>query len=1231
MVDRFNSKQGEVFMVQATDLILVDGSSFLYRAYFAAKAGLSTKSGFPTGATYIITRMLRNLVHDYANHKILMTFDAHGPSFRNQLYPEYKSNRPPMPEDLAVQVPVIHHIVAAMGFPIIAMPGVEADDVLGSYAKAASEQGLKVLICTGDKDLAQLVNEHISLKDTMKDITYTREEVINKYGVPPELIIDYLALKGDASDNIPGMKGVGDVTALCLLQNIGGVYTIKDNLDKVLNLEFRGKGTFGKRFTEQWPMIEISYKLATIKCDVPLPFAIQDIQVPQENNDTLIALFESLEFHRFASEQRAKKASFSALLSDVHGRNSEGDTLQKPQIVGLQLTPLVFEVPKGQDVGEVANPLESLPKGTTQSASTSDVASENKSKLDATSNLVADSASVSQLATDSAPVSQVTTNTNVNSESTVVSESSVFTEVSSDNSIGKSADSCGNGAEAASTHIDNACVASNSSCAFTEREKLETSVGTINSTQQKPVQADSSAEKASAGANNGLLDMQNSLLFQIESATEPDIMEKIRTSHSTKTSPNMRTSSEVKTEQTIGNEASNTGSTSSNATVDGATSNNATVDVATNNAPTNIILSGNEEQVESLASNISQEALLAVLKSHTPNENVARFIDTFHVVLTSEQLQSLVSKLKECESFAFSTASTSSQPAMSDLVGLSISLGEAESYYIPLQHCYVNQPEQLGMAETFAALQEFFSSSKIIKIAHDLKQHRLKLYFAGLSMSGPMLDTMVITHLTDPSQTTDLDNLASRYNRYNSLRYDESFSQDYWAASINQEISKAMKKECERALMPWRLLPVVMKELKDSYQDRADALLQFEMQILDVLYEMERTGTLVDAQELDNLTVTFNNELKNLQDQIYDEAGEQFKITSPRILGNILFEKMKIPYPKKTNKVDVKGHRTYSTSEEILSEVSNYKIVQLVQQYRALSKLITTYSEKLPELISKKTGRIHTNFNLAGTITGRLSSSEPNLQNIPARTTDGRMIRDAFIAQKGYTIVSADYSQIELRIIAHLSKDPNLKQAFLSQQDVHRVTASEVLGKPLDEVTDLERAHAKSTNYGLMYGMSFMGLARQTGMSNAAAKDYIAKYFTKYPSIKDFMEQIRRYATKYGYITSLDGRKIYINNIKSSGMPYRQACRAAINAPMQSGAADIIKHAMLDISKYIKTLEPSTVNMMLQVHDELVFEVKDTVLDEFCKKVKELMTNAYTLDVPLVVDVGCGRTWGLAH
>lgn len=1196
MVDKFNSKQGEVFMVQATDLILVDGSSFLYRAYFAAKAGLSTKSGFPTGATYIITRMLRNLVHDYANHKIVMTFDAHGPSFRNQLYPEYKSNRPPMPEDLAVQVPVIHHIVAAMGFPIIAMPGVEADDVLGSYAKAASDLGLKVLICTGDKDLAQLVNEHISLKDTMKDITYTREEVINKYGVPPELIIDYLALKGDTSDNIPGMKGVGDVTALCLLQNIGGIYAIKDNLDKVLNLDFRGKGTFGKRFTEQWPMIELSYKLATIKCDVPLPFAIQDIHVPHENNDTLIALFESLEFHRFASEQRAKKASFSALLSDVHGRNSDGDTLQNPQIVGLQLLPLVFEVPKGQEVGEVANPIDNKQKVTTSTSSTS------------------------QLPPNSESVTNLETNATADTVSNVVSESLLSTEVQGGISQSAEASICAS-KTASVQQVNSANVSINTSCVSTENttsesvEMAESVIGTTNSTQQKLVQVEIDAEKSQTDEANGLLEQQNSLLFQIESATAPEIMEKIRISHITEKNDSSRSKAK-KAAQIRASEQSQSG-------------HGVAMEVGSESNINEI--SGTDAQTEKAIGNDSHEDLLAVLKSRTPNENIARFIDSFHVVLTSEQLQNLVSKLRTCESFAFSTTSTSSQPAMSDLVGLSISLGEAESYYIPLQHCYVDQPEQLGMAETFTALQEVFSSGKIIKIAHDLKQHRLKLYFAGLSMSGPMLDTMVITHLTDPSQTTDLDNLASRYNQYNSLRYDESFSQDYWAASINQDITKTMKKECERALMPWRLLPVVMKELKDSYQDRADELLQFEMQILDVLYEMERTGTLVDAKELGNLTVTFNNELKNLQDQIYDEAGEKFKITSPRILGNILFEKMEIPYPKKSNKVDVKGHRTYSTSEEILSEVSNYKIVQLVQQYRALSKLITTYSEKLPELISKKTGRIHTNFNLAGTITGRLSSSEPNLQNIPARTTDGRMIRDAFIAREGYTIVSADYSQIELRIIAHLSKDPNLKQAFLNQQDVHRVTASEVLGKPLDEVTDLERAHAKSTNYGLMYGMSFVGLARQTGMSKAAARDYIDKYFTKYPSIKDFMEQIRRYATKYGYITSLDGRKIYINNIKSSGMPYRQACRAAINAPMQSGAADIIKHAMLDISNYIKTLEPSTVNLMLQVHDELVFEVKDTVLDEFCTKVKELMTNAYTLDIPLVVDVGCGRTWGLAH
>lgn len=1275
-------------MAQATDLILVDGSSYLYRAYFAAKTGFSTKSGFPTGATFIITRMLRNLVHDYPNHKILMTFDAHGKCFRQDMYPEYKSNRPPMPEDLAVQIPTIHHIVAAMGFPVVSLPGVEADDVLGSYAKVASSQGLKVLICTGDKDLAQLVDDNVQLKDTMKDIVYNREEVIKKYGVPPEMIIDFLALKGDASDNIPGMKGVGDVTALYLLNNIGGVYTIKDNLDKVQELNFRGKGTFGKRFLEQWPMIELSYKLATIKCDVPLPIPIEEIQLPQENNEVLIALFEHLEFHRFASEQRAKKAAFDDLLANVHGKDAQGTKLQQPKIIGLKLAPLVFTIPKGENVteGEIADPNDRTQSSSSQDASVS-TAQSNTTAPAPTS--AATSAAPTRAVTTTAPTSTVTPTSPTTSaeltKSSVTSSSSSITNTASathtsntgsasnadTNTQAGTASTAGTGTvvSAISKWLTPSTAQATTSTA--DDETADTANADNAASSNEPNQSESSRLSARPALGDGVRDNgAGGLLELIENATDPDIMEKIRFARALdeEKKPKRKRKSKAQSAQATSATGSTTEATAATLTSSSAATINATLPdqaqvntaathtVATPNAPVSATPAANanlaapsdmperdefatdevlDEELEDaglIANNngVEHEELLAVLKNRKPNDNISLFESGFHLVTTDEQLNELIEHLSHCERFAFSTACNLSQPSMCELIGLSFTLSESESYYIPLRHSYVGAPSQLNVSETLAKLQPIFNSDKITKVAHDLKQHRLKLHFSGLEMSGPMLDSMILCHLLDSSQTIDLDNLADRYNHYNSLRYDASF--DYWVPCANIEVEKALRKECERSLMPYRLLNTALQELPENYAKlKGPELLQFEMQVLEVLYDMERIGALVDARTLKQISKEFKQELQDIKDQIYDEAGEAFRITSPRILGITLFEKMRIPYPKKTTKVDKNGHLSYSTSEEILTELTQYPIAGMILHYRTLSKLITTYSDKLPLLISPRTKRIHTNFNLAGTITGRLSSSDPNLQNIPTRTEDGNRIREAFIANPGYSIVSADYSQIELRIIAHLSQDSNLKQAFLNGQDIHKVTAAEVLGKPIDEVTEIERSHAKSTNYGLMYGMSFKGLAKQTGMDAADAKEYITNYFKKYPNIKEYMEKIKRYATKYGYVTSLTGRKVYIKGIKSTGLAYRQACRAAINAPMQSGAADIIKSAMVEVYAYIKTLEPGAVNLTLQEHDELVFEVKDTILDEFCKKIKEIMTTSYTIDVPLEVDIAVGKSWGKAH
>lgn len=1186
-------------MAQATDLILVDGSSYLYRAYYAAKKGLSTKAGFPTGATYIITRMLRNLVNDYANHKIVVTFDAKGGSFRNEIYKDYKATRPPMPEDLAVQVPVIYHIVVAMGFPLVVLPGVEADDVLGSYAKAADAQGLKVLICTGDKDLAQLVNDNILLKDTMKDITYNRDEVINKYGVPPELIIDMLALKGDTSDNIPGMTGVGDVTAKLLLTQIGGVYTIKNNLEKVKEVNFRGNKTFGDRYLKEWDNIELSYKLATIKCDVPLPFPIDAIQVPHENNDVLIALFERLEFFRFAAEQRAKKTAFTDLLTDLHGKDSQGTKLTQPQIVGVQLGQVEFKLPKGQEAEDIEDPNKA---GTAARDSAAQTSATAEALAGAVAAVTPAPAQVADAAAP-APAPAAAATTTAEPAAAAPAQAPLSGTAAT---VAKWLSPTGAAIDAAKAAEAKSEVAAESA-ASQPAAAAEPTPWVAGMGQGRPglKQRVASVEEAQG------------LLGQIEDATDPEVVKSIKQSASEAQAKKATKKRSTKASKAASESAAPVSETQVSKT-----------QVSTQSTQG----AGSGEAGDAGASGSSMEGIWAGLADQQPHDNVSKFINTFSLVQTDAELQALVAKLEQSERFAFSVTTDSTQPAKANFIGLSLSLGEAESYYIPLGHSYIGVPAQLPIASVLQALSPVFNSDKILKVAHDIKQHRLVLSFAGLEMSGPMLDTMVLCHLLKSTQTFYLHQLAERYNHYTSLIYDQSF--DYFAPSVVADFQVALKKECEKALMTYRLIDPALQELSERYptpKNKGTELLSFEMEVLEVLYHMERKGALLDAKILDKLNQDFKLKLSQLEDQIFNEAGESFRLTSPRVLGKMLFEKMGIPYPRRSNKVDMYGRKSYATNEEILSELTDYPIAKMILEHRSLSKLISTYTEKLASLVSQRTGRVHTNFNLAGTNTGRLSSSEPNLQNIPAHDADGRRIREAFVAPEGYSIVSADYSQIELRIIAHLSADQNLKQAFLNHQDIHTAAAAEVLGKPISEVTAEERSHAKRANYGLMYGMSFQGLAKQTGMDKGDAKEFITNYFKKYPSIKDYLDKVKRYATRYGYVTSLTGRKIFIKDIKSTGVAYRQAERAAINAPMQSGAADIIKHAMVDLHKYIQTLEPGAVSMTLQVHDELVFEVKDSVLEEFCAKVQEIMVKAYEIDVPLEVSVGHAKSWGEAH
>ena len=1023
-------------MADLNELILIDGSSFLYRAYFAVKKQFSTKSGIPTGATFIITRMLQNLRNEFAHDKFVLVFDAKGGSFRNQIYADYKATRPPMPEELKVQLQYVNDIVKAMGFPVISVPNVEADDVLGSYTKAALALGMQVIICTGDKDLAQLVEPNVIIYDTMRNAKYDAAKVKEKYGVLPEHIIDLLALKGDSSDNIPGMKGVGDKTACALINGLGGVYYIKDHVDQIASLDFRGASKFADRFLEQWPQIELSYRLATIKCDVPLPVSIADLPYPQENHDELIKLFEKLEFFRFVAEQKTK-----------------------------------MEAEKGIVVGSSTAKVNADP---------------------------------------------------------IASQKAIAAEMA---------------AQAASEQ---------SAASAADKEAGDSDDEVI---------AESEATASEEAQNDG----QDILSPRNRRRPVPSLAERLA-------------------------------------------AHEAAVAAGTISA----------EDAENL--NIAPTSQLT---------DIGHYRQYFKLVTTTTELGRMIRALKQAGTFALYIEASSTHASDCTIIGVACCCGEEQAFYVPLKHNYLGAPDQLPQSQLLLALGPLLKDPELCKIAYNVKLTRLYLSFLGIEAEGFLPDITVMAHLLDSSRPLDVETMATTYLSYMPLN-ENNIVPDRMESNAQIDVQLFSYYACERAHIAYRLQPVCYEQV--AALSNGFELLDHEMQVLDVLYLMEKCGALVDGKLLKKLSSDLKNDVGVLQDEIYDAAGKKFNIASPRQLSQVLFEQLQLPYPRKAPKIDKFGKRSYSTADDILSELSEeHEIVRHVQRYRMLTKLISTYTDKLPQLISKRTGRVHTSFNLAGTVTGRLSSSEPNLQNIPARTVEGRKIRCAFIAPAGYKIVSADYSQIELRLIAHFSQDANLITAFNNHQDIHRVTASEVLGKPLEEVTDAERSHAKATNFGLMYGMGAFGLARQTNMTSAEAKSYIERYFTKYPAIKSLMDKIVDEAVEQGYVTTLLGNHVVINGINNTGLGRRMAERAAINAPMQGSAADIIKKAMVEVMAYIQTLPADSVHMTLQVHDELVFEVKEEILEEFCAQVKTIMEQVVTLSVPLEVGIGVGKSWADAH
>ncbi|MGN1280390.1 MAG: DNA polymerase I [Succinivibrio sp.] len=928
-------------MAENFPLVLVDGSSFLYRAFYASKQSFTNSKGVPTGVSLIITNMLNSLLKKFDGSKFIVVFDAKGKSFRHQMYEEYKANRAKMPEELVVQVPYVHAIVEAMGFPLVSIEGVEADDVLGTYAKQATAKGIKTVICTGDKDLSQLVDDNVILYDSMKDTFYNREGVIEKFGVPPELIIDFLALKGDSSDNIPGMPGVGDKTAVVLLNEIGGIDEICNHLESIESLSFRGSKTFAQKFRESLDSVKLSYELATIKTDVAVELSLEDLKFPRPEKQKLISVYRELEFRKYLEQA----------------------------------------------------------------------------------------------------------------------------------------------------------------------EKLPDE------------QYDSESDRCSS-------ETEDSVAF-------------------------------------------------------------------------------------------SSDEVISI-------DNCRSLGSKFSIITTEQELENLCRRISEKKTVAVDTETTSLNPADCQIVGMSISVQEKEGFYIPLNHTYLGVPSLLSLDLIKEKLIPVLNGSDIKVIGHNLKFDLLVLHYKGIELVNSYADTMLMAHLLDSAEPVNMDDLAKRHLHYKTITYKELTGDSKKIQISELPVEKVGEYAAEDAEVTFRLY-----EHFSSVMTAEDSKLFYDIEIpfMKVLYQMEQTGVCVDRSELEKQNTALKLELVSLQKDIYVACGQEFNISSPKQLGKVLFDDLKIPYPKKAK--DGK----YSTAEDILEQISyQYDVANLVLRYRELSKLISTYTEKLQNMIRPSTGRIYTSFNQAGTVTGRLSSSDPNLQNIPARTNEGKLIRRAFVAPQGYSIVAADYSQIELRLIAHISQDPNLLKAFREGLDIHKSTAAEVLGKPISEVTPQERSHAKATNFGLMYGMGAFGLQRQTHMSMSEAKIYIERYFNRYPKVKSYMEGTKQFAHDHEYVTTITGRKISVANINSTNTMMAKASeRAAINAPMQGGAADIIKLAMISLSRWIETLPKDTVRMTVQVHDELLFEVRNDFLDEAVEKIRCLMENSFKLDIPLTVGVGVSDNWAQAH
>ena len=924
-------------------LVLVDGSSYLYRAFHAFPP-LTNSAGEPTGAMYGVLNMLKSLISQVQPSHIAVVFDAKGKTFRDEMFEQYKSHRPPMPDDLRKQIQPLHDIIRALGIPLLVIEGVEADDVIGTLAVAASKANQKVLISTGDKDMAQLVDDNIMLINTMNNTLLDRDAVIEKYGIPPELIIDYLALMGDSADNIPGVAGVGEKTALGLLQGIGSMAEIYANLDKVAELPIRGAKKLGDKLLAEKEMADLSYRLATIKTDVDLDITPEQLTLGASNNDKLTEYFGRYEFKRWLNEV-------------MNGADSITNNNEQPtKINHYQATP-----PLAQD-----NSDETLP----------------------------------------------------------------------------------------AIQID--------------RSRYET-------------------------------------------------------------------------------------------------------------------------------------------------------------LLTEADLNRWVEKLKQAKLFALDTETDNLDYMAANLVGISFALENGEAAYLPLQLDYLGAPKTLEKTTALTLLKPVLENPAIQKVGQNFKYDLTIFARNGIDVQGVAFDTMLESYVLNSTGRHNMDDLAKRYLGHQTITFEEIAGKGKNQLTFNQiPLEKAAEYAAEDADVTMKLQQVLWEKL--SKEPTLEKLFkEMELPLLGVLSRMERRGVLIDSDALFLQSNEIANRLSELEEQAYVLAGQPFNLASTKQLQEILFDKLGLPIIQKTPK------GAPSTNEEVLEELAfSHELPKVLVEHRGLSKLKSTYTDKLPQMVNPQTGRVHTSYHQAVTATGRLSSSDPNLQNIPIRNEEGRRIRQAFIAREGFTVVAADYSQIELRIMAHLSQDQGLINAFTQGKDIHRSTAAEIFGVALDEVTSEQRRNAKAINFGLIYGMSAFGLSRQLGIGRADAQSYMDLYFKRYPCVQTFMHDIREKAKAQGYVETLFGRRLYLPDINSSnGMRRKAAERVAINAPMQGTAADIIKRAMIQLDQKLQN-DPD-IAMIMQVHDELVFEVRSEKVAFYSELIKTQMENAADLVVSLIVDVGQGTNWDEAH